>query len=54
MQKLYEDCSVVLEEFDRDNCQFSKDVEALLNIYVDTAKNVITSSFSIIIPVMFA
>ncbi|XP_032681124.1 HAUS augmin-like complex subunit 3 [Odontomachus brunneus] len=38
-QKLYEDCNVVLEEFDRDNCQFSKDVETLLNIYVDTARN---------------
>lgn len=43
-QRLYEDCSIVLEEFDRDNCQFSKGVEALLNIYADAARNVIISS----------
>ncbi|EFN86661.1 hypothetical protein EAI_03694 [Harpegnathos saltator] len=38
-EKLYENCSVVLKEFDRDNCQFSKDVDSLLNIYANATKN---------------
>ncbi|XP_014469896.1 PREDICTED: HAUS augmin-like complex subunit 3 isoform X2 [Dinoponera quadriceps] len=38
-EKLYYNCSVVLKEFDKDICQFSKDVDALLNTYADAAKN---------------
>lgn len=40
-EKTYDDCSVILKEFDKNNCQFSKDVDALLNVYADAAKNVI-------------
>lgn len=39
-EKTYEDCSVILKEFDEDNYQFSKDVETLINAYADAAKNV--------------
>ncbi|XP_077278304.1 uncharacterized protein LOC143906243 isoform X2 [Temnothorax americanus] len=39
MEKAYDDCSVILKEFDKDNCQFSKDIESLLNVYADAAKN---------------
>lgn len=42
---MYDDCSVILKEFDKDNCQFSKDIESLLNVYADAAKNVIIISF---------
>ncbi|XP_071643338.1 HAUS augmin-like complex subunit 3 isoform X2 [Temnothorax longispinosus] len=38
-EKAYDDCSVILKEFDKDNCQFSKDIESLLNVYADAAKN---------------
>lgn len=44
-EKAYDDCSVTLKKFDQDNCQFSKDVENLLNVYADAAKNVIIASF---------
>lgn len=44
-EKAYDDCSVILKEFDKDNCQFSKDIENLLNVYANAAKNVIISSF---------
>lgn len=44
-EKAYDDCSVILKEFDKDNCQFSKDIETLLNVYADAAKNVISLSF---------
>lgn len=40
-EKAYDDCSVTLKEFDRSNCQFSKDVDLLLSTYADAAKNVI-------------
>ncbi|XP_011869671.1 PREDICTED: HAUS augmin-like complex subunit 3 [Vollenhovia emeryi] len=39
LEKTYEDCSVVLKEFDDANCQFSKDIECLLNVYANAAKN---------------
>lgn len=45
MEKQYDDCSVILKEFDKDNCQFAKDIEGLLNVYANAAKNVIISSF---------
>ncbi|XP_028049801.2 HAUS augmin-like complex subunit 3 [Monomorium pharaonis] len=38
-EKAYDDCSVILKEFDKNNCQFSKDVENLLNVYANAAKN---------------
>lgn len=38
-EKAYDDCSVILKEFDKNNCQFSKDVDNLLNIYADAARN---------------
>ncbi|CAL1685443.1 unnamed protein product [Lasius platythorax] len=38
-EKAYDDCSVILKEFDKNNCQFSKDVDNLLNIYADATKN---------------
>lgn len=38
-EKAYDDCSVILKEFDKDNCQFSKDIESLLNVYANAAKN---------------
>ncbi|EZA50682.1 hypothetical protein DMN91_003715 [Ooceraea biroi] len=38
-EKAYDDCSMILKEFDRDNCQFSKDVEILLNVYANAFKN---------------
>ncbi|KYM95719.1 PREDICTED: HAUS augmin-like complex subunit 3 [Cyphomyrmex costatus] len=38
-EKAYDDCSVILKKFDKDNCQFSKDVESLLNVYASAAKN---------------
>lgn len=41
MEKAYDDCSVTLKKFDQDNCQFSKAIENLLNVYADAAKNVI-------------
>lgn len=44
-EKAYDDCSVILKEFDKDNCQFSKDIETLLNVYADAAKNVTIISF---------
>jgi len=47
-EKAYDDCSVILKEFDKDNCQFLKDIENLLNVYVDAAKNVIILNFVII------
>lgn len=43
-EKAYDDCSVILKEFDKNNCQFSQDVHNLLNIYADAIKNVIISS----------
>lgn len=39
-EKVYDNCSMILKEFDRDNCQFSKDVEILLNVYANASKNV--------------
>lgn len=45
-EKAYDDCSIVLKEFDKDNCQFSKDIESLLNVYADAAKNVIILNFA--------
>lgn len=45
MEKAYDNCSVTLKEFDKDNYQFSKDVDALLNVYADAVKNVIISHF---------
>lgn len=44
-EKAYDDCSVILKEFDKDNCEFSKDIESLLNVYADAAKNVIITNF---------
>lgn len=44
-EKAYDDCSVILKEFDKDNCQFCKDVENLMNVYADAAKNVIIANF---------
>lgn len=44
-EKAYDDCSVILKKFDKNNCQFSKDVENLLNMYANAAKNVIISNF---------
>ncbi|XP_067209133.1 HAUS augmin-like complex subunit 3 isoform X2 [Linepithema humile] len=38
-EKAYDNCSAILKEFDKDNCQFSKDVDTLLNVYADAAKN---------------
>ncbi|XP_029664953.1 augmin complex subunit dgt3 [Formica exsecta] len=38
-EKAYDDCSVILKEFDKNNCQFSQDVHNLLNIYADAIKN---------------
>lgn len=46
-EKAYDDCSVILKEFDKNNCQFFKDIYKLLNIYADAIKNVIISSFII-------
>jgi len=43
-EKVYEDCSMILKEFDRDNCQFSKDIEVLLNVYANASKNVTISN----------
>lgn len=43
-EKVYDDCSVILKKFDQDNCQFSKDIENLLKVYADAAKNVIIAS----------
>lgn len=43
MGKAYDNCSITLKEFDTDNYQFSKDVDVLLNVYADAAKNVIIS-----------
>lgn len=43
-EKAYDDCSIILKEFDKYNCQFSKDVHNLLNIYADAARNVIISN----------
>ncbi|XP_070162734.1 augmin complex subunit dgt3 [Polyergus mexicanus] len=39
IEKAYDDCSVILKEFDKNNCQFSQDVHNLLNIYADAIKN---------------
>lgn len=39
MGKAYDNCSITLKEFDTDNYQFSKDVDVLLNVYADAAKN---------------
>ncbi|EFN68882.1 hypothetical protein EAG_00678 [Camponotus floridanus] len=38
-EKAYDDCSVILKEFDKNNSQFSEDVYNLLNIYADAVKN---------------
>ncbi|XP_011637389.1 HAUS augmin-like complex subunit 3 [Pogonomyrmex barbatus] len=38
-EKAYDDCGVMLKEFDKDNCHFSKDIDNLLNVYADAAKN---------------
>ncbi|XP_018343449.1 PREDICTED: HAUS augmin-like complex subunit 3 [Trachymyrmex septentrionalis] len=38
-EKAYDDCSVILKKFDKDTCQFSKDIESLLNVYANAAKN---------------
>lgn len=43
-EKAYDDCSVILKEFDKNNSQFSNDVYNLLNIYADAVKNVIISN----------
>jgi len=43
-EKVYEDCSMILKEFDRDNCQFSKDIEVLSNVYANASKNVTISN----------
>jgi len=43
-EKAYDDCSTILKEFDRGNCQFSKDVEILLNVYANASKNVTISN----------
>lgn len=43
-EKVYDNCSMILKEFDRDNCQFSKDVEILLNVYANASKNVTISN----------
>lgn len=45
-EKLYDNCSAVLKEFDRDNYEFSKDVDDLLNTYADAVRNVILSNIS--------
>ncbi|KAL0113539.1 hypothetical protein PUN28_012598 [Cardiocondyla obscurior] len=38
-EKAYDNCSTVLKEFDKNTCQFSKDVENLLNVYANASKN---------------
>ncbi|KYQ48562.1 HAUS augmin-like complex subunit 3 [Trachymyrmex zeteki] len=38
-EKTYDDCSVILKKFDKETCQFSKDIESLLNVYANAAKN---------------
>ncbi|XP_072746859.1 uncharacterized protein [Anoplolepis gracilipes] len=38
-EKAYDDCSVILKEFDKNNCQFSEDVSNLLSVYGDAIKN---------------
>ncbi|KAL6437042.1 hypothetical protein ACFW04_004980 [Cataglyphis niger] len=38
-EKAYDDCSIILKEFDKNNYQFSQDVYNLLNIYADAIKN---------------
>lgn len=43
LDKVYKDCSIVLKKFDANNHQFARDVDVLLNIYADAAKNVIIS-----------
>lgn len=43
-EKAYDDCNVILKEFDKNNSQFSEDVYNLLNIYADAVKNVIISN----------
>lgn len=44
-EKTYDDCSVILKKFDKETCQFSKDIESLLNVYANAAKNVIILNF---------
>jgi len=44
-EKAYDDCSVILKKFDKETCQFSKDIENLLNVYANAAKNVIILNF---------
>lgn len=52
-EKVYDDCSAILKEYEKENRQLSNDVDVLLKVYTDAAQNVINSCNSIIKPWKF-